>query len=398
MNPADILSNIPMRPHHSLLLIIALTISAAPGAEWAEHTIQTPVLKNIPSAVANDWNKDGKVDVISSWGGRVVLYRAPDWRAQTIHTFDPKDSRTKPRPACIHSCLIDADGDGDLDLCGSNQTVFWLECPDDPFGDKPWVYRTVDDEILGTHCLITGDVNRDGRLDLIANSGRDAGATEVPNSIVWLEIPADPRGAKSWIRHVFADRDAPGASHYMGFGDVNGDGRPDIACAAKGGERYPGGEWFAWWEQPDDPASTWKKHVLANDQVGASNIIPADLDGDGKIDYAASRGHGKGVLWFKGPDFKQIEIDPDIAFPHSLAIADIDADGDADIATCGKEADGNCVWYENDGKGKFQTHLVAADQGSYDLRILDMDGDGDLDFLIAGQASRNIVWLENPGL
>ena len=44
-------------------------------------------------------------------------------------------------------------------------------------------------------------------------------------------------------------------SHYFGFGDVNGDGRPDIALAAKGGpQAEPGtGEWFAWWEAPVDP-------------------------------------------------------------------------------------------------------------------------------------------------
>ena len=377
------------------LIAFALLISAA-QAEWKKHVIQPPVLKNIPSAVANDWDKDGKMDVISSWGGKVILYRGPDWKPQTIHTFDPKNSRTKPRPSCIHSCLIDADGDGDLDFCGSNQTVFWLECPGDPFSGKPWKYRTVDDEILGTHCLITGDVNRDGKLDLIANSGRGEDATEFPNSIVWLETPPDPHGAKSWTRHVFADRDAPGASHYMGFGDVNGDGRPDIACAAKGGERFPGGEWFAWWEQPTDPTKVWKKHLLAEKEVGASNILPADLNADGRVDYAASRGHGKGILWFKAPRFEPVEIDPDLAFPHSLAIADIDADGDTDIATCGKEANGQCAWYENDGTGKFKRHTVAEDQGSYDLRILDMDADGDLDFLIAGQASRNIVWLENP--
>ena len=378
----------------TLIAILALTTTA--HAEWKKHIIQKPVLKNIPSAVANDWDKDGIMDVISSWGGKVVLYRGPDWEPHTIHTFDPKNSRNKPRPTCIHSCLIDADGDGDLDFCGSNNTVFWLECPDQPFSGESWTYRTIDDEILGTHCLITGDVNRDGKLDLIANSGRDERSTKFPNSIVWLEIPAEPHDAKSWKRHVFADRDAPGASHYMGFGDVNGDGRPDISCAAKGGERHPGGEWFAWWEQPEDPTKTWKKHLLAENEVGASNILPADLDGDGKVDYAASRGHGEGVLWFKAPDFKLIEIDADLAYPHCLALADIDADGDMDIATCGKEANGVCAWYQNDGKGSFKKHTVSKNQGSYDLRILDMDADGDLDFLIAGQASRNIVWLENP--
>ena len=138
-----------VRPLIPIFALVFYLLLHPARAEWKKHIIQEPVLKNIPSAVANDWDGDGKIDVISSWGGKVVLYRGPDWKPLTIHTFDEKDSRTKPRPACIHSCLIDADGDGDLDFCGSNQTVFWLECPDDPFSGEPWRYRTVDDEILG---------------------------------------------------------------------------------------------------------------------------------------------------------------------------------------------------------------------------------------------------------
>ena len=145
------------------------------------------------------------------------LFTGPDWKAHTLHDFRPGLSRNKPRSACIHSCLMDVDGDGDQDFIGSNNTVFWLECPDNPLAG-PWKYRTVDDEILGTHCLITGDVNRDGKPDLIANSGRAAKQTSIPNSLTWLEVPKNPRTAKSWIRHVFAKGDAPGGSHYTGFG------------------------------------------------------------------------------------------------------------------------------------------------------------------------------------
>ncbi len=301
----------------SLIILLGFSAialyGAAPTNTWTKHIIQLPALGQINSAVANDWDRDGHMDVLSSFGGKVVCFKGPDWKVvTTLHTFDAKDSRTKPNAACIHSCLMDVDGDGDQDFCGSNNTVFWLECPEDPFSGKAWTYRTVDDEILGTHCLITGDVNRDGHLDLIANSGRPKKLTKFHDSLTWLEIPAKPHQAKAWTRHVFAEKDAPGGSHYTGFGDVNRDGRPDIACAAKGGKGFPNGEWFAWWEQPEDPTALWKKHVLAANEVGASNITPGDFNADGKMDYLATRGHGKGVLMFRGPDFEPVEIDPDI--------------------------------------------------------------------------------------
>ena len=124
--------------------------------------------------------------------------------------------------------------------------------------------------------------------------------------------------------------------------------------------------------------------------------MPADIDENGKMDYLATRGHGKGVLWFKGPEFTQIEIDPELVYPHSLDLADLDEDGHIDAVSCGKEADGVVAWYENDGGGKFTKHVIDENQGSYDTRAVDMDGDNDLDVLIAGHASNNVVWYENP--
>ena len=362
---------------------------------WRKHVIAN-AKGNVNSAVAADFDKDGHLDVLSSYDGKVLLHRGPEWDAHLLHAFGREYSHSKPRPDCIHSCLLDVDGDGDLDFCGSSNTVFWLECPDDPFSGKPWIYRTIDDEILGTHCLITGDVNLDGRLDLIANSGRGPDQTAIPNSLTWLEVPADPRAGRPWKRHVFADRDAPGGNHYTGIGDVNADGLPDICCGAKGGPGFDGGEWFAWWEQLPGQAEPWKKHLLAADQPGATNIQPADLNQDGVMDFVATRGHGQGVLWFRGPEFTMLEIDPTIMGPHCLVTVDLDEDGDLDIATCGREADGLAVWYANHGDGRFVRHDIGKDQGAYDIRAVDMDGDHDLDLLIAGHFSNNIVWFENP--
>ena len=199
-------------------LTSVLIFCGAANAEWKKHVVVTKATSIINSAVAHDFDGDKAIDILSSYDGRVVLLRGPDWKPQTLHVFDDANSKNKPRTSCIHSCLMDVDGDGDQDFCGSNNTVFWLECPDHPLANKPWTYRTIDDEILGTHCLITGDVNRDGRVDLIANSGRPADRTTIPESLTWLEVPQDSHAANNWNRHVFADSDAPGGSHYTGFG------------------------------------------------------------------------------------------------------------------------------------------------------------------------------------
>ena len=55
-----------------------------------------------------------------------------------------------------------------------------------PLEDK-WRFHVIDDGekggVNGVHGLITGDVDGDGKLDLIGNSGQPKGA--FPNSIAW---------------------------------------------------------------------------------------------------------------------------------------------------------------------------------------------------------------------
>lgn len=378
------------------LILIATSIYAA--EPWKKHEIVPAGPKNgsINTAFAHDWNGDGHMDVITSFRNTVSIFVGPDWKREVIlHRYGPRDSQRKIGGAAIHGTIFDVDGDGDMDFCGSTNSVFWLECPSENPLSGAWTFRTVDDDILGTHCLITGDVDGDGKLDLIANSGRAEGAKPFYDSLTWQKVPKNVKNAKRWERNVFADKDAPGGSHYTGFGDVNGDGKPDISCAAKGGDKFPGGEWFAWWEQPKDGSLPWKKHLLAENQPGATNIMPHDMNGDGVMDFVATRGHGIGTLWFKGPTFEQIEIDTEIESPHSLAIDDIDQDGDPDFVVCGCLVDGAAAWYENDGKATFTKHVIGKDQSSYDTRLVDMDGDEDLDVLIAGHFSKNVVWYEN---
>jgi hypothetical protein len=349
--------------------------------KWKRHVISEG-FKNW-TAVAGDFTGDRKVDVITNEMAtkdyRTILYTAPDWKPTVLMTG----------VQLIHSAVLDVDGDGDLDFIGARYSpgyIFWLERPKNPLTDK-WPLHLIDDAVDGVHGIILGDVDKDGKLDVIGNSGQPKGPHA--NSLAWFKQPKDPRKAKSWERHVFADHDAPGLSHYHGFGDLNGDGLPDIASAAK---TNPGGNWFAWWEQTK--TGPWTKHVVATEQEGATNIQVADVNKDGKPDLIASRGHGYGLAWFQSPNWEMHPINTTLAGPHSLAIGDIDGDGDIDAVTCAKDSR-IAAWFENDGQGRFTQHNIHEDQSAYDIRLVDMDGDGDLDVLVAGQESANVVWYEN---
>ena len=100
---------------------------------------------------------------------------------------------------------------------------FWLENPGWPAaGMGAWTARVIDEEITGIHCLLRADVEQDGRNDVIINNFEPARG--IPDSIAWLSIPKNPYSANAWNRHVFARGDARGGSHYMGLGDINGNG------------------------------------------------------------------------------------------------------------------------------------------------------------------------------
>jgi hypothetical protein len=370
---------------------ILACISARADQPWKKHVLYEG--SNVTTVVAGDFTGDGKPDVITDAAKKTRLYVGPDWSEIILDEHEGERSWQKQY---THSECFDVDRDGDLDYIGTQYfpgKIIWLECPPSPETDR-WKKRLVDDQIHGIHGLAKADVDGDGHPDLLATSARPR--PPFPESLAWYRVPKEPRPAERWERHIFAKSDAPGLTHYLGVGDVNGDGRIDAATGAKGGPQATSpGEWFAWWQAPADPTEVWTKHMISDQEPGATNIHPADINGDGKIDFIASRGHGRGVIWFQALDWKRHDIDANIKEPHALVVVDMDRDGDVDAATCAF-GDKVAVWYENDGAGEFTRHVVGTNQESYDIRAHDLDSDGDLDLLIAGRASNNVVWYENP--
>jgi HEAT repeat protein len=196
---------------------------------------------------------------------------------------------------------------------------------------QPWKQHVAYTNI-GNESPVWGDVNGDGRPELIfCNDGYLGYAG--PD-------PANPE--QPWVFHPISNKDKryQKFTHGTGYGDINGDNRVDIAEAA------------GWWEQPADPkpGQLWIFHPF-HFADSAAQMLVSDVDGDGLSDIiTAWHCHLYGMVWWQQvrtaegkADWKQHVIfspSPDVSTPdfrvsqmHALELKDMNGDGLKDILT-----------------------------------------------------------------
>jgi hypothetical protein len=79
----------------------------------------------------------------------------------------------------------------------------------------------------------------------------------------------------------------------------------------------------------------------------------------------------------------------------SVALGDLDGDGDLDLVDGNVGAQGNRVW-TNDGTGQFTDSLQTLDTGStWEIALGDLDDDGDLDMVAGNVGGANRVWTND---
>ncbi len=375
---------------------IGLTFGCLASSATAAPTFirrAIPLPQPILGVAAMDVNGDGRLDLVAAGETKVWAMVAPDWRIEEL--ADTSGGRT------IHAVALDSDGDGDLDLvisrsyslwirhrlalaegkpsalpAGRDWTVAWLENTGKT--GAPWPLHMVDRELHGVHGLWTGDVDGDGKPDLLADS---FAGPHLENSLAWFSAPF----GGSANRRMITKGGATGRAHYLDFADMNGDGRGDVLLGAS--EEGT----FTWWEQPPGAKGEWQRHLIAR-EPGATHPRAADLNGDGRQDVLGSCGHGTGVFWYEAPTWRRHIIETNLRNIHAFDAADLDGDGDIDAVGC-SNTDTIVRWWENTGGGKFQPHDIDVGNGqhAYDLKIADLDGDGLPDLLLAGSESKNAV-------
>ena len=257
-----------------------------------------------------DVDGDGRNDVISLTYDGVVWFRGDGWQRKSIAT------------AHLHDIEVaDLDGDGRLDVVGRGQTAFG----DTPPGlhlyfqqDSGWVVQEL--PAPEGEGLKVADIDGDGHPDLIISG-------------IWFQNPGTQPG--EWRAYPFGTGWSwPDA--FVATGDINGDGRLDIVLspAEEPGMRYR----LSWFEAPKDRTAEWTEHVVLPDVEAVHHFVGvADFNQDGLADIATSAMHHaqpptEVAVYLQAPDAESwSKLVLSTRGSHNMRILDVDGDGDPDL-------------------------------------------------------------------
>lgn len=180
--------------------------------------------------------------------------------------------------------------------------------------------------------------------------------------------------------------------------DLDHDGDLDVL-----GAMYREGRVAVWWNDGGEPIS-WRLQDIGTGYGRPHWVTAADLDGDGELDVAgATADGGEILLWRQGdgapPTWHEQLVDGDFAGARAVAAADLDGDGDLDLAGVALAAD-QVAWWRNDGGDPIAwSRQIVADgfNGAHGLAVADLDDDDDQDLVAAGYTIGRILWWRNDG-
>ncbi|MCE9519092.1 MAG: VCBS repeat-containing protein [Verrucomicrobia bacterium] len=320
-------------------------IEGFPGAK----SVANGYSDNFISA-AHDINGDGWTDyIVMGFPGKETLwYENPQGKDTQWKKHVALDVTDNESPM-----FTDINGDGQPDLLCMSGGHLGYATFDPKKPDEKWSWHPITPKLKFqrfTHGIGYGDVNGDGKMDILEATG-------------WWEQPKSLDGGPVWIKHE-AKFGSGGAQMYV-F-DVNLDGKPDVITSLAAH-----GYGLAWFEQTNDG---WKQHLITG--------TPTEPGETGLV-------------------FSQ---------PHAIELKDMNGDGVLDIIT-GKRfwAHGNkgdpepnapaVVWWfelqRESGSAKFIPHLIDGDSGvGTQFYVGDLNGDGKPD-VVVGNKRGAFVHLQN---
>ncbi|HUU16965.1 MAG TPA: VCBS repeat-containing protein [Sedimentisphaerales bacterium] len=240
--------------------------------------------------------------------------------------------------------------------------------------------KIIVDETFRAEGVAVGDVNHDGKTDILAGD-------------VWYAAP-------DWKMHELRpigqyDGSKGYSNCFANFAqDVNGDGWVDSIIIG-----LPDGPCL-WYENPKNKPGHWKQRMVVNSACNETPIF-VDLLGNGNpVLIFAVRPKGL-MAWFSVPndldglwDMHTFAAGPDAPgtkmYSHGLGAGDVNGDGRNNVLI--KEG-----WWEapeDRTEGNWKFHPANLGPDCADILVYDVDGDGDSDVITSSAHNYGIWWFE----
>ena len=280
----------------------------------------------------------------------------------------------------------DVNGDGRLDIVlakGRHWPLVDRVLLGDGTGhfSKGYDLGTASDRSYSGHLV---DLDGDGSLDVvISNDAPD------PKLVYLNDGKGHFRVGSSFGRGQWPTRNATVV-------DVNGDGRPDIVVANRG----PVGA-TANYICFNKGGGQFDSDCVAFSRDPATTITAADFNGDGMIDLAVPhRDGGQSRVYLAGPrgSFaveRTIPFGPPDANIRMAQVADFDGDGNLDIVAI-DEAAGTAIYFgKKDRTFSPALKVAGAKPSPYSLLVADINGDGKPDVIVGNVEAPSAIYYND---
>lgn len=311
-----------------------------------------------------DLNGDGLPDLFAGYGENHRIYLnqgAGEFGPYVQAPIDPMYPVTR---------ALDLDGDGDLDLINDDPLQWYENDGNANFGPMQTIALEP-----GAFSITLKDITGDGLLDVMYRFD------QISSAIHMIQNLGGGAFATNWqLVNFFHSMRKDGIEEL----DIDGDGDFDLLTRNTlyrntGGSWQFVAEWYGW-----------------NVNPSADRFMDVDDDGDMDVIGRTPR---NGIGWYENLGNGEFATQsnypplyPAHEVPTDMAIADLDGDGDLDIALPNsgvfdvmQEGSAAC-WLPNDGTGQFGTPRMITDSASLRTWILtgDIDGDGLVDVILPG--------------
>jgi hypothetical protein len=280
--------------------------SAKGQLHWEKHTIWHSACNETP--LYTDLLGNGKRVLVMGYqpeGGKtdgnqgLMAYFTPDpkdpkakWVAHPIS--DPAKPGAPGTNRFSHGL-----GVGDLNNDGKNDVIitngYW-EQPEKADGKTPWKFNPAP---LGASCadMFAHDVDGDGRNDVLSTSAHQFG--------IWAHVnPLDPKSKQPVWRTITLFGMMTSETHAAHFVDIDGDGQKDLVTGKRWyshGRGEPGSSWSApvYYIKATKQADKWTSFypVLIDDDCGVGTQFAVDdINGDKLPDVIVSNKKGVRVI------------------------------------------------------------------------------------------------------